>query len=375
MLVTAENLIECQQRQNKKDMELLWARLTLRKLVLCRAFLGFALKAPGQTDEQEMSYILHQEENRPTNCYLGELVLFNAQKLISSDPKKTLRVLNEFKPLNETSPSSREQGIMGLINLTKAKALRYLGRFDEANDLFDTLVEGSTASAWVLPRIDSHRAAVYCELTLTAKAMTSVNYALSSTECTEHDDKHRSSRLALAGIFLMEGLWHRHKTRRSDERSHAWLQKAKSIYHELQRAYDDSSSHGRVAKLGQYSTLAGLGMIAHLENEVEEWSSYFRDAAAIAESYGGSQFIQLLKFYGQAGHLRRSRDFRKSEHIMTAARELFKVTGRQYFLLGGGSVYFDIVGDLLENEGGERLDARLHIPVYPELIGYSTPRT
>ena len=359
-LVIVENLMQERQNLNRDfRLMLLKGRLELRERILRRAFPY--LPWGEETGTYDLDRLLPVMKGGKWNCLCGEELVSRAQDMMNKfELQNALNELQRFS-FSEEHPSAEERVVMGRINFWKAKVYRYMGEFSKAEEHFQLM--RNLSSGWMIPSISSQCIAVYCELGMFNEARQYVNDELGSDACWDYEDKRRLPRLDLAGIYLMQGLWQMH-------RAHATIgtplepqvQKAfafaKSLYHELRREYDEAVDVGRVVILGRCNIVISLGMITHLEGDSAKALIYLDSALKAARICGDLSSTEMYCAYARSEIMRRQGMFRESDDLLKEAKELLRSHGRRYFLLGYGSLYFDLVGDLIELEGGKRIAPR-----------------
>ena len=324
-------------------MSLLQAKTILRAVVLRRTYPDMQLT--GSRTGQDIGEMAYSKRGRRWNCFFGELAISTAQVMIDNGELfAALKELERFEPFETGHSSREEQGIMYQIALWKAKVHRYFGDFMLAEKQFQKM--GKFSSCWPIPGSNSHRAAVYCEMGMFEDAMRCVGQQLTSDACWKYESDRRPARLTVAGIYLMQGLWRIFEAGGTfeDREVQDSLKNSRSMLHELQRDYSGTSKE---AVLGRYHIIATLAMIEHIAGNLTSALSYLDATLELAQAGNNSLFAETWCTYAKAEINRRQGIFRRSEELLNRAKELFQRTGRQYHVLGAGSIYFDLVGNLL----------------------------
>ena len=363
-LATAEKILTV-----KLDDQQLSARLGLRKRVLLHIFSDKFWRGNDLANVHVKLY------SRPidvrSSAYTGEVILFEAQAMIDRNALcSAWRQLEVFKPLNSDSPSTQEQCMMSLIMLKKAKILRFSGEFLRARHFLLQILDSKSPGSGISSRVMSQLVAIYCELGDIQTAMHLASSELKDQNCI-HQYQVRRLKLSLAETHLAAGLWTIANAREAlvrtksspigyfniPEIARVSLMAAKNVFKELHNTYQ-TEDQSKVARMDCVRFLAGLAIITQLEGQLEAAYSYWKLALDTVEKCSsGPGFIEMIVAYSMSEVTRR-RGESDSFGLAEQAESLFRKTGRQFYFTILGTVWPDLVGDLIECNGGRRMIPR-----------------
>ena len=303
-----------------------------------------------------------------SNAQIGEEILVQAQAMIDGNALTSAwRQLEQFKPLDSLNPSTQEQCVMSLILFKKAKVRRFSGDFLGAKEDLVKILDTKSKGSGISSRVMSQLAAIYCELGDIQTAMKVASFELKDPKFI-HEYQVRRLKLSLADTHLATGLWTAVNTSKAlvkTKCSGIWhfnfpenvtvcLKKAKNIYEEhLETCQIEIQS--KVAKMEYLRTLAGLAIISQLEGQLEAASSYWKSASDTAEKCSSKPgFIEMIIAYSMIEIRLRLGDS-NSVGLAQEAQSLFRITGRQFYFTMLGTVWPNLVGDLIECNGGCRI--------------------
>ena len=276
------------------------------------------------------------------NVYSGEIVLSLAQDLIErNDLAGALAELETFQATNQATPSALKSHLMNQITFLQGKIHRFAGKFQEAEIFLHRVLKAYPASSSIISGVIAHLVAVYCELGdfhgATNFTRTELNNLRRSNRL--YDGRGRRFRLADAETNLMKALWSTSQGACPDNTS---LSKARSLYEALEEEYR-SSGTGKVAKLNKFRTSAGLAMTLHLEERLEDASLRWQSTLEMAQTFWGEDFGMAISLYS-LGYIAARLDRKtKCQEYLAEGNRIFRNCGRQYFLVGLGSLWFDLV--------------------------------
>ncbi|KAL9119550.1 MAG: hypothetical protein Q9187_003895 [Circinaria calcarea] len=249
------------------------------------------------------------------NAYCGEMMLFNAQKIVErNELLKACYVLEKFKPFDSKNPSTLEQSVMQQISFFKGKISRFAGHFLEAKDHLEPLSLPDALRSKILYGITTHLIAVYYKLSNIDEAMCLASAASEELQLSNRLSRNRERRLklSLAETHLMKALWIVKKSNVEESRSKVFrnftlskhardsLETASDIYEELQKSYQESRELSKVGRLNNFRISVGLAMISHLEGHLEVAFSKWELALSLAQSYWGSDFAMMISLYSMS---------------------------------------------------------------------------
>lgn len=346
VLTTAENIIRGAGRNNE-----LWARVALRKRVLSRTFSDESWGDICMTDVIQQAFIPCDAR---FNARFGEVLLSNAQdKINCGDLDEALFELNQFMPLNQARPSTLEYNVMDSITFLRGKIDRFKGNFSEASKKLEAFLHNSRNG--IIYKAMVHLISVYSELGLSERAIQCANMEVKAcqTEGSLQHGQGRSLRLALAEAYLMKVIHclssqiTRHATVMTALSNHSQsLKWAKHHYEQVLQSYQAMQKLGKVARTKCFCVLAGLAIISQLEDRPEialaKW-----DAAADALKRCGWKvgFADGIVKMSKSRLQSQMSNFEEAERLAASAKDIFHQTGRQHYLTGLGSVWFDLIDD------------------------------
>jgi hypothetical protein len=342
----------------KGENPLLSARISLRRRELCRLFPMGVTEIP-HSAENNIS-----PNDAASNTFLGEKLLLEVKHLMNNDKLSAAWAkLDVWQPMDHLQPSTLERTVVLSQQLLRGVICHFSGHFDKARAIFVEL-EREMRSKVIHPYVFSHLVAVECELGRIERAQ----FVLDEL-CT--GVRPRRLKLAMAEIHLMEGLWAFRL--KNDSKVQALLYSAKTTFQELQEGYQPLSFDSRTSSANHFSVLAGLAMIAHLECEISDidgqledklkaalsgWESAWCKAEECQEKFGWvPNFTQTMIHYAKSHIMLRQNSPAMLTHLM-AAIEGYHRTGLQTYWTGLGTIFYDILGDLVVRDGGSRLPKR-----------------
>ncbi|KAI9726529.1 MAG: hypothetical protein M1834_009016 [Cirrosporium novae-zelandiae] len=357
---TAEKIMKTQI--NDPD---LCARVKLRKKALSRIFL---FEPRERVDQSECN--LGRVDKR-SNAYFGESVLFNVQELIDRNELRSARSeIERYKPLDAANISTLEQIQIYEALFMLGKIDRFGGQFRLAEQQFQELLTADPSRSGMLCRVVSHLSAVQCELCKATSAVKLVLSELENLKCYQslENGNGKRLRLALADAYLMQALWtvvhagvaliiSGHISLPKDTRDS--LASAKVIYERLRETYQKIHKLGKVGKMNLFWVSAGLAIIAHVEGRLEAALALWENASDAAEDCNWAPgYVEMIIAYSKSELSYRLGRFTDAYNLEQNARDLYKKTGRRYYFIGLGSVWPDLIGNLVEHGGGNRVIPR-----------------
>jgi tetratricopeptide (TPR) repeat protein len=398
VLTTAERLIEARLSDS-----LLSAKLRFRRRVLSRL--------DGQQIEHD-----HTERGPSDgswNAYKGEVILFNVQcsmdhddlpyawQLLKSFTLPGHRVLPHAWRLSKdfisfpdpclfpeeipylwpvlenvtlsakACSSPEEYRILQRYILFALRICRFAGDFRSAKVFLlqlDELYKKKKMFKKLRPDYVSEHTMVLCELDeIRPEGLLGIETLL-DPNWQGLESKGRRVSLTTAAIYLMNGLMSV-KSQKLDE-ALPYLHKAKLIYANLVDYYLSIPSPRIGAKIRHLAASAGVSMIAHLQCRLtgsvrwEDALSYWQTTLAIVrKDYQEAGFIQMIVSYAMGDIKFCLGMSAEADKLFSEARSLYRKTGRQFYIVGLGSVFFDLIGDWASRDGRSRLD-ELRYPDY-----------
>jgi hypothetical protein len=350
------------------DLEdvLLSARVSLRKRELLRIFPDLQFDGIGDDKEDLTS------DDAASNAFLGEKMLLEVQGLIDRD-KLTLAwsKLGAWQPLVPERPSILEASVDKRRDLFKAITCRFSGQFVAARNLLVTLLDCPSGS--VAPYAFSHLVAVYCELNQISDAKFLLDLEQRDKRYPSWAGRGKGRRLdvAAAGVHLMEGLWAMKSQSLTEAQS--CLNLAKVRYQELREIYQSLSNPGLGASVNYFSVLAGLAVTDHLQCKLQVDPMDDQQLEAILSSWGSAwslaekcrlkfgwdpSFTQTIILYARSHIKLKQGKVAEMFALFKEARDGYWRTGRQTYWTGLGTLFFFILEDMNEHDGGMRICPR-----------------
>ncbi|KAL9585407.1 MAG: hypothetical protein Q9203_004257 [Teloschistes exilis] len=190
------------------------------------------------------------------NAQRGELVLSFTENLIEAGALTAARhELLQWKPINPGSPSSMERIVLRGRNITLGKILKFQGRFQEALDTLDAVLQESEidsfyeGTGWrrvLLCNIGD----LYCELRRPADSQSLVAPELKRMidSGSQNISSGRRLQLTLAESFIRSGMF----------------EKAEEVLSNLGKVYSTIHDPDALTQRGMFRVWASLARTAHL---------------------------------------------------------------------------------------------------------------
>lgn len=332
---------------------LLQQRLELRNRIVSR--LSWCEWAP----EEECATF--PRVNQKSNGLHGEFVLYNANVLYEShNPQAALDTLDRYVPWCPESPSTLEQIRINEVNLLRGKLHRFCGHFHKARECLERIQCPKYPETSLICKAVAHLAAVYCELGQPRQAIHVASAQL------EHLTSYRSResgsgkrlRLALAYAYLMDGIWFVFNRPASDDSDlssdiQEGVDKSCALFQELVHSYEHINRLSRSGGMHQISTLFGLASVAHLRGNLPEARDCYESALTAARDCNWSPgFIEAIIHWSQSALMHSFGDVEQAQKRSELAESLY--SGRLYFFLGTGTIWPEIIGRMVDQQGRER---------------------
>lgn len=252
----------------------------------------------------------------------------------------------------------------------KAKIRRFSGDFLGARHFLLQILDSKLPGSGISSRAMSQLVAIYCELGDIQTAMHFASSELMDQNCI-HQYQVRRLKLLLAKTHLAAGLWTIAnasealvKTKSSPigyfnipEKARVSLMAAKDVFKELLNTYQ-IEDQSKAARMDCIRILAGLAIIPQLKGQLEAAYSYWKFALDTAEKCSLEPgFIEMIVAYSMSEITQRLGES-GSIGLTKQAKSLLRITGRQFYFTILGTVWPDLVGDLIEYNGGRRMIPR-----------------
>ncbi|KAI1748302.1 hypothetical protein F4782DRAFT_378779 [Xylaria castorea] len=332
-----------QHAAERSDSQVLSARVTLRRLAIERMY-GNCKELP--------SHVSFPQGDQRTQAFLVEAICFRAQQYIDLGLLASAHgELSRYSVTASTSPTLFERVQQDEITYMRAKAYRFEGQFAAARPLLIDLVK---KRSHLTEKATIHLSAVDCELGHVEQAMTALEahteqVHLQPNEC--HDRARHRLELAFANARLMQVLFQVRDRRLSwfsdPALRDAYLRCLESL---------PTRAPGISTVLSQISIAAALAILAHLRGDFDTALAEWNQTLSLARGRGLlGNYIDLLVAYSTLDLLLRRGGVVEVTDLEDKVRTLFARTGRQYYFLGLGTTWPDILGGWQEDRGRGRL--------------------
>ncbi|KAI1347243.1 hypothetical protein F5Y01DRAFT_318980 [Xylaria sp. FL0043] len=309
----------------------LYGKLMLRELVLSR----IVDRLPADTDDRLALLTKLIGTDKRSNAYTGEVMMFRA--LLRQDKQDfagAFDILSSYKAQDEGAVSTFEQIQLDEIYLRSCKLLRYQGRFSESESRFVEFL--SKPGNKLLGRIDSHLAAVQCELGRPDKAIQTLEYELEVRNLRDASNGRNPIRIniALGEAHVMAGL-------RWGAVQHFYS--ASQIFASVSEALHKTSL-ARVGKIYLLRITVATSMISHVQGDDAEaykgWNKVQEASRDCGWKEGHSDLVAKLSLSEIAY---RSGDNFQGDTLLQDAIRIYKRTGQQYYFTGHGTLWPNII--------------------------------
>jgi hypothetical protein len=160
-------------------------------------------------------------------------------------------------------------------------------------------------------------------------------------------------RLALANAYLMKALW----ALENQQLDLKLLERARSLFQWIEEAFHQSEL-SLAGKYNRYAVLVGLAIIHHVRDELElAYAGWERAEGAAEDCWPKRGYAAMVTLYSRSEVAHRLK-LPVAGDLTLRAKAIFEVTSRQYWFVGQGSIWPDLVGDLEERSGRERMMPR-----------------
>ena len=322
----AEQVLAASADRQSPDTLVLQARVRARRAVLSDSYengsLGEDIRCP--------------RHDHRSNAYAACVALLQADAYIRLNTfLAASEALGSFNPSLFGSPSSFEQLQANRVNLYRGRILLLEGQFDAAYQVLATLPSTQEDVAVCM-------AEVLCELGRGDEAENLLApLTLPSTLPSE------ALRFALARVRLFRCL-----IAHQEGYSWSYAQEVRSLLRDLMALHDLATYAG---KHGRFVCLSGLAVLDHLDGLVDSAVIRWDDVFTFCKHYALRGFPEMIVAYSM-GELELRRGNRlEADYLRAKASLLFTSTGRQYHVLGLGSVWLDMVGSWYESRGCDRV--------------------
>ncbi|KAI0399028.1 hypothetical protein F4802DRAFT_72724 [Xylaria palmicola] len=306
------------------------SKLMLRELVLLR----ISQQLPNDiADRLHVLAKLISTDKRSNACN-GEVVMFQA--LLHQDQKDlqgALEILNSYQAQDENQASALEKIVLGEVYLRCGKLLRYQGHFAKSESYFVEFL--GKPGTKLLGKLDTHLAAIQCELGRPEQAISGLEYELEELGHTKDSLNSRNAvrlRVTLGEAHVMAGLQLNSNTDYHFKSAFEIFQALNVILTNTQLA--------RVGKINQFKVLVGIAIIFHSQGDIEKATNGWKKAQEAARNCGWeeghSDMIANLSLSEISYRLGKNCE---GDEYLSKAICLFQNAGHQYFFIGHGTLW------------------------------------
>lgn len=322
------------------------ARITLRKMELSRMS-----SVSWRTQPNGIHY---QREDKRSNAYYGEYVLFVSDTLLGSDGfAEALNELDKFQPLDSNHISTLEDSIMREADVLRGKILHFSGDFHGSKTLLERVIETKHQESSTPSRATAHLTAVCCEL---GDCNLGIRYATTHLEDIRNMQSWssfngRRLRLALATAWLMQGMWavlSSTPTQELTQSANASLDQAQNLFDGLLSSSVDYST--RAAKINRVCLLLESAAIAHLKGALLVATELYESLLAASSECGWNDgYIEGIIHLSKSAALLSHGDLERAAESERKAA-VYRLRPSFYFA-GFGTLWPKIVGKWFELHG------------------------
>ncbi|KFA80735.1 hypothetical protein S40288_11671 [Stachybotrys chartarum IBT 40288] len=294
-----------------------------------------------------------------SNAWAGQFVLTEMQRLIDvSAPTELVRTtFDRFIPLLKHRPSDQEQVVILKGKFLVAKSLRFEGNFEEAEQCLHELLFAANKSriSW---KVSPHFAEIRSERGFYESAIEMLLSDIAEYSKFQPLKCTTGTRLliALANAYLLGLLWTWMRERQSPGKD--------SVKEVIQRfqllEVDCMTSQGFMAKHNLFVVRSGVAIVHHIAGNFQEadaaWKSAQQAAEALCKKPGYAAMIVLYSRSQIAYHLQSE----EAQSLNDEAKRLWQEVGRQFYFTGLGTIWPEILGDIEEEKGRERIIPELN---------------
>lgn len=283
------------------------------------------------------------EKDARYNALRGDLIISYTQNMLRQGKlEESENELFEWTPLNPDNPSTLEKITSRARDTILGRVLRFQGRFEEALELVEKVLENSHSddnfegTGWYHVLV-SGVADLYCELGREEEAEALVQSELKAMTEDGIQDISSGRRLqrSLAETFLGRNMF----------------PEAEKVLLHLRDLNESTTNIAPPDNLGVYRTWTSLARVAHLQSNwaeaLEYWSEGLRVAERIQMSGG---FNGGLIRYSMAHALLKTGDKTKSKELLEEAQENMSSESCMYWSPCFHSKWHDYIVKAMEKE-------------------------
>ena len=330
-------------------------RVELRKRILSRMS---SCKWGSEVERLEFPRV-----DQRSNGYYGEFVLFNANIFFGRQQlQAALHELDGYTPWQPGNVSTLELIQICEMGVLRGKIHHFSGHFIEARRYLEHAQHARRPEATIMSKAIAHLTAVCCELGETKLGIKYASAQLDDlmTYQSQESGNAKRLRLALAYAYLMQGMWaiftqptaSGYTSLRRDIRE--GLNTARELFQALAQIYKNVSSLSRAGKTNRFSALLGLALIAHIKSDMHEARGCYNialDAASHCQWDAG--YAEAIIYWSKSVVVHSLGELEEARKLNELAGKLYQC--RSYFFTGFGTLWPEIVGTWVAQQGRERI--------------------
>lgn len=292
-----------------------------------------------------------------SNAWFGEEIVFEMQGLL--DRNATINTLQEHFAKFECRGSTQErQALLSGLDII-ARAVRYQGQFEEAERRYVEIMQDFPKDARPARFMASYLE-VLCERGSWQRAMDMLELEFDSRSKLPG----RRLEIVRGHIHLASALWEFYRSGSLSQHSLGSLQSAKSIYQHHRTNLQRIAGKSKTSKANHFLACAGFAMAEHVlgfhywksqEPIWEEfvWSAFdsWQEAQIVAvNSWKESGYSETITLYSQSVLLYLLKN-PEADSLRAVAQRKFRITGRQFWCVAQGTVWFQILERFETSQG------------------------
>ncbi len=330
-------------------------RIELRKNILSRIS---SCKWGSEAGRLEVTRV-----DQRSNGYYGEFVLFNADVLFGRQQlQAAFDELDGYTPWHPGNVSALEHFQICEMSFLRGKIHHFSGHFKEARVWLERVLHAKRPEASMMCKAMAHLSAVCCEL---GDTRLGIDYASAQlNDLTAYQSRESGSakrlRLTLAYAYLMQGMWV--ISTQPTASGYTYLQKdiregfdkAHELFRVLAQSYENASTLSRAGKTNRLSALLGLALIAHIKDDLHGARRCY-DIALDAANHCNwdAGYIEAIIYWSKSVVMHGLGELEEARKLNGLAGSLYQC--RSYFFVGFGTLWPEIIGTWVTQQGGERI--------------------
>ncbi|RSL61556.1 hypothetical protein CEP51_013616 [Fusarium floridanum] len=300
-----------------------------------------------------------QAANKRDNAFMGQFTLMKTQALMDegASPSDVYEATRTFQVLDPNEISRQEDLVLLQCRFLYAKSLRYDGRFEQAAEFFNQVLDtAKQLKSRLMLKVVIQYAELESERGNHAVALQFLNQDkeyLSSARRTELGSGRRLT-LALAYAHLMKAL---DDMIRIGHRDDVALNEAAGLFQWIQNAYTSMGQVSLTLTQSIFQACCGLAMIYHIRQETAQAYHWWEEAKVAANRrWPEPGYAIMIVAYSQsqlAFQLGRA----DAVELSQQAKQVWDSIGRRryYHFTGLGTLWPDCIGYHEEQQSRQRL--------------------